>query len=242
MWNLVLPGEQVVEHRLARLAEVLRHAVEQLRVPDLVLDLGRQRELSAQGRRAHQPFAFGEHAHQLAVGVHLDESEDGRPVLVRHPVGRLDLAAGGDVRLEQGEPLVVRQVVVERGAAALERPEDRLERERIGHDGPLGAWTARSARSANASAMARAESRPSGLYQPTRPLSAVRRKAAVAVGSTGVEGPGPDPVGDDCPEAGLVGIASGRDLVASAPLERPPLVDEHARPLDVVRHDADVGP
>ena len=33
--------------------------------------------------------------------MHLDEAQDGGPVLVGHPVGRLDLAAGGDVRLEQ---------------------------------------------------------------------------------------------------------------------------------------------
>ena len=48
--ELRLAGEQVVEHRLARLAEVLGHAVEQLGVPDLVLDLGGQGELAAQGR------------------------------------------------------------------------------------------------------------------------------------------------------------------------------------------------
>ena len=35
--------------------------------------------------------------------------------------------------LEQGEPLVVRQVVVEGGTGPLERAEDRFERERIGH-------------------------------------------------------------------------------------------------------------
>ena len=108
--ELGLPGEQVVEHRLARLAEVLGDAVEQLGVPDLVLDLRGQGQLPAQGRRPHQPLALGQDAHQLAVGVHLDEAQDGRPVLVGHPVGRLDLAAGRDVRLEQRVPLVVRQV------------------------------------------------------------------------------------------------------------------------------------
>ena len=90
--ELRLAREQVVEHRLARLAEVLGDPVQQLGVPDLVLDLGRQGELAAQRRSAHQPLALGQDAHQLAVGVHLDEAQDRRPVLVGHPVGRLDLA------------------------------------------------------------------------------------------------------------------------------------------------------
>ncbi len=146
--ELGLPGEQVVEHRLARLAEVLGHAVEQLGVPDLVLDLGGQGQLAAQGRRPHQPLALGQDAHQLAVGVHLDEAQDGGPVLVGHPVGRLDLEPGRDVLLEQRVALVVRQVLVERRAAALERAEDRFEGERVGHDRLPWPWTARNDRSA----------------------------------------------------------------------------------------------
>ena len=45
----------------------------QLRVPDLVLDLRGQRELPLQRRRAEDPVALGQHAHQLRVAVHLDE-------------------------------------------------------------------------------------------------------------------------------------------------------------------------
>ena len=67
---------------------------------DLVLDLAGQGELSLQGRRAQDPLALGQHAHQLGVGVHLDELEDGGPVFVGHPVVRLDLAAGADVGIE----------------------------------------------------------------------------------------------------------------------------------------------
>jgi hypothetical protein len=95
--ELRLPGDQVVEALLARLPEVLDDAVDQLRVPDLVLHLRGQRELPLQRRRAQDPFAFGEDAHQLRVAVHLDELDELRPVVVGHPVGRLDLAAGLDV-------------------------------------------------------------------------------------------------------------------------------------------------
>ena len=59
---------------------------------DLVLDLAGQGQLPAQGRRAHDPVALGEHAHELRVGVHLDELEHRRAVLVGHPVVGLDLA------------------------------------------------------------------------------------------------------------------------------------------------------
>jgi hypothetical protein len=101
---------------------------------DLVLDLRRQRKLPPKRRRPHQPLALGQDAHQLAVGMHLDEAQDARPVLVRHPVGRLDLAAARDVLLEQVESLVVGHgVVVERERAAFVRAEDGLEGDRVGH-------------------------------------------------------------------------------------------------------------
>ena len=95
--ELRLAGDQVVETLLARLAEVLDDAVDQLRVADLVLHLRRQRELPLQRRRAQDPLALGEHAHQLRVAVHLDELDQLGPVVVGHPVGRLDLSAGLDV-------------------------------------------------------------------------------------------------------------------------------------------------
>ena len=68
---------------------------------DLVLDLARQGELSTQRRRPHDPVALGQDAHQLRVGVHLDELQDRGAVLVGHPVVRLDLAAGADVGEER---------------------------------------------------------------------------------------------------------------------------------------------
>ena len=77
MWNLVLPSIRSVEHLLAALAEVLGDAVEELRVADLVLHLAGQGQLPAQGGRAKDPLALGQDAHQLAVGVHLDELEHG---------------------------------------------------------------------------------------------------------------------------------------------------------------------
>jgi len=95
--ELRLAGDEIVETLLARLAEVLDDAVDQLRVSDLVLHLRREGELSLQGRRPQDPLAFGEHAHQLRVAVHLDELDQLRPVVVGHPVRGLDLAAGLDV-------------------------------------------------------------------------------------------------------------------------------------------------
>ena len=65
--ELRLAGDQVVEALLARLAEVLDDAVDQLRVADLVLHLRRQRELALQRRRAQDPLALGQDAHQLRV-------------------------------------------------------------------------------------------------------------------------------------------------------------------------------
>ncbi len=56
------------------------------------------------------------------------------------------------------------------------------------------------------------------------------------------EGAGLDAVADRGPEAGLVGVATPRDVVAPAAIERAPLVDEDAGPLDVVGDDPDVGP
>ena len=92
--ELGLARDQVIEALLARLPEILDDAVDQLCVADLVLHLRRERELALQRRRAQDPFALGQHAHQLRVSVHLDELAQSGPVLVGHPVVGLDLAAG----------------------------------------------------------------------------------------------------------------------------------------------------
>src|SRR6478609_8219046 len=57
--ELRLAADEIVEALLARFAEVLDDAVDQLRVTDLVLHLRRQRELALKRRRAQDPFAFG---------------------------------------------------------------------------------------------------------------------------------------------------------------------------------------
>jgi len=67
---------------------------------DLVLDLAGQRQFAAQVRRPQDPVALRKDPHELAVGVHLDELQDGGPIVVRHPVIGLDLAPGRDVRIE----------------------------------------------------------------------------------------------------------------------------------------------
>src|SRR3954452_4046464 len=95
--ELRLAREQVGEHLVPRLTEVLGDAVDQLRVADLVLHLRRQRQLSLQRRRLEDPLALREHAHQLRVRMHLDELDQLLPVLLRQPVRRLDLPAGLDV-------------------------------------------------------------------------------------------------------------------------------------------------
>ena len=98
--ELGLAVDQVGEHLLAALAQVLRHPIQQLRMTDLVLHLAGQRQLAAQGGSAKDPLAFGQDAHQLGVGVHLDELQDRGPIVVGHPVVRLDLAAARDMRVE----------------------------------------------------------------------------------------------------------------------------------------------
>ena len=92
--ELRLARDQVLEALLPRLAEVLDDAVDELRVPDLVLHLRGQRELPLERRRAEDPLALRQDAHQLRVAVHLDELDELRAVVVGHPVGGLDLAAG----------------------------------------------------------------------------------------------------------------------------------------------------
>ena len=95
--ELRLAVDEVCEAALARLAEVLDDPVDELRVPDLVLHLRGQGELALEGRRTEDPLALGQDAHELGVAVHLDELDELRPVVVGHPIGRLDLPAGLDV-------------------------------------------------------------------------------------------------------------------------------------------------
>ena len=103
-------------------------------MPHLVLDLRGQRELPAEGRRPHDPFAFGEDAHQLAVGVHLDEAEHRGPVLVGHPVGRLDLAAGWSRAPRSGDSARRGEASSLNGRWLRSRGrQDGIERERVGH-------------------------------------------------------------------------------------------------------------
>ncbi len=95
--ELRLAGDEIGEALLPRLAEVLDDAIDQLRVADLVLHLRGQREFALERGRAQDPLPLGQDAHQLRVAVHLDELDELRPVVVREPIGRLDLPARLDV-------------------------------------------------------------------------------------------------------------------------------------------------
>ena len=101
---------QVVEHLLACLAEVFGHPVQDLAVAHLVLNLGRQGQLPLQGGGARDPFPFGQGAHHLGIGVHLDELQGRLPVFVGHPFAGLDPLAGIDARLEGLRLLLVRHL------------------------------------------------------------------------------------------------------------------------------------
>ena len=131
--ELRLAVEQVLVHLLARLAQVLRDAVEQLRVAALVLDLGGQRQLPLERRRAHDPLALGQHAHQLAVGVHLDEAQHARSG-TRRASSRAPRPSRRPGRAPRtASALVVGDLVDRGGAAAFRLRQDGVERERVGH-------------------------------------------------------------------------------------------------------------
>ena len=53
---------------------------------DLVLGFGQHSHLVPEAGGLWNPVPLGQAAHQLAVGVHLDEGEDGLPVGVGHVV------------------------------------------------------------------------------------------------------------------------------------------------------------
>jgi hypothetical protein len=86
-------GDEVVEAGLTRLAEVLDDAVDELGVADLVLHLGREGELALERRRAEDPLALRQDAHELRVPVHLDELDERLSVGARHLVARLHQTA-----------------------------------------------------------------------------------------------------------------------------------------------------
>ena len=128
------------------------------------------------------------------------------------------------------------------GRPALERAEDRFERERVGHD--RLAWRLDGAqRQVGVDVGDRPRVEPAiGSIPGDEP---VERGQDVGGGRDRVdrdERAGLDAVADRLAEARLVGVATPRDVVAPAAIERAPLVDEDAGPLDVVGDDPDVGP
>src|SRR5918999_5584560 len=76
-------------------------------MPDLILDLRRERHLAHQRRGPGETLALRERPHYLGVGVHLDELEHSTPIVVRHPIGGLDLPTGLHVLGESSQSALV---------------------------------------------------------------------------------------------------------------------------------------
>ncbi|MNT10747.1 hypothetical protein D3C72_1455920 [compost metagenome] len=97
---LGLAGVQVAQHLVARHAQGLGRAVEIQAMAGLILDLGQQDCLALQRRRAGDPVAFRQLAHDLGMGMLRDLADQGLAIGLRHPVLGLDLDPGIDARLE----------------------------------------------------------------------------------------------------------------------------------------------
>ncbi|MEY9108564.1 hypothetical protein ABH999_004760 [Bradyrhizobium yuanmingense] len=65
-----------------------------------ILHLGEQRGLAAQGRRARDPVAFGQHADDFGMRVLGDLAGERLAIGRRHPIVRLDALLGIDAGLE----------------------------------------------------------------------------------------------------------------------------------------------
>ena len=143
--------------------------------------------------------------------MHLDEAQDRGPVLVGHPVGRLDLAAADDVRLEVAIALVVvERLVVERQGGTARGGGRARDRARAGRSSVVlreGAQGELDVVVGDPVGL----SRPSGRYQVAIPLRAVRMKVA-AIAGIGRRGTRrrPMPSSIVVAEAGLVGVAPRR--------------------------------
>ena len=94
-------GVQVVDQVVARHAQGFRGAVQVEPVAGLVLDLGQQDGLALERRRAGDPVAFGQHAHDFGVRVLGNLAHEGLAVGLRHPVLGLDADAVVDAALKR---------------------------------------------------------------------------------------------------------------------------------------------
>ena len=107
---LALPASSWSTSSCAVDAERLGAAVDVEAVARLVLHLGDERHLPLQRRRAGDPVAFGQHAHDLGMRVLGHHPDELLPVALGHPVLGLDRLAGGDPRLESGVERVLGMV------------------------------------------------------------------------------------------------------------------------------------
>ena len=92
---LLAAGVELVEQLFAAGAEGFGRAVQVEAVARLVLDLGHQDGLAAQGGRAGDPVGLRLHADDLGVGVLGHLAHQRRAVGVGHPVAWLDAFVGG---------------------------------------------------------------------------------------------------------------------------------------------------
>jgi hypothetical protein len=98
---LDLAGVEIRDQVVARHAQRLGRRVQVQTVAAFILDLRHQDRLALEGGSARDPVALGQHADDLGVRVLLDLPHQRAPVMLGHPVLRLDLDVGVDARLER---------------------------------------------------------------------------------------------------------------------------------------------
>jgi hypothetical protein len=97
--------DQFVDHFVPRSPQGLGHAVQEHPVAHFVLDLGGEGHLAGERWRPGNPFPLRQRAHDLGVGMHVDEAKRLEAVFLGHPLPGLDLVAGGNPLGEGGQTL-----------------------------------------------------------------------------------------------------------------------------------------
>ncbi len=99
---LCLAAEQGIDHLLARGTQGFGGGVQIQAVPALILNFRQEDGLAFETGRSGDPVAFGQHAHHFRVRVLRNLPHQSPAVGSRHPVLRLDLLVGLQLRVEPG--------------------------------------------------------------------------------------------------------------------------------------------